>query len=104
MNADAERPARTAWRALVLDAPHAGDYLDPMSVATMQDELLGLPAMERVRLIDLLWDSLASPDLKAREAAWAVESERRIEAFETGKLRAREAQAVFADLRKDMRK
>jgi putative addiction module component (TIGR02574 family) len=74
-----------------------------MSVATIQNEILGLPATERAKLIDVLWDSLASPEMKAREAAWAEESERRIDAFETGQLKARDAQSVFSDLRRNLR-
>jgi putative addiction module component (TIGR02574 family) len=75
-----------------------------MSVAAIQNEILGLPATERAKLIDLLWDSLASPEVKAREAAWAEESERRIDAFEAGQLKARDAQTVFSDLRRNLRK
>ena len=71
-----------------------------MSVAAIQDELLKLPAPERARLIEILWDSLSEPELKAREAAWAAESERRIDAFESGALKARDSQTVFADLKK----
>jgi putative addiction module component (TIGR02574 family) len=75
-----------------------------MSVATIQDEVLGLPAKERAKLIDILWKSLSSPEMQLREAAWAKESERRIDAFEAGELKARDAQSVFSDLRKDLRK
>jgi putative addiction module component (TIGR02574 family) len=75
-----------------------------MSIATIQDEVLSLPAKERAKLIDLLWDSLCSPEMKLREAAWSRESERRIDAFEAGKLMARDAQTVFSELRKDLRK
>jgi putative addiction module component (TIGR02574 family) len=75
-----------------------------MSVATIQAELLSLPPGERARLIDVLWESLASPEVASREAAWADESERRIDAFEAGKLRARDASSVFTELRKDLRK
>ena len=71
-----------------------------MSVTAICDEVLGLPAAERARLVDLLWNSLSEPDLKAREAAWAGESERRIDAFDAGKLPARDASRVFAELRK----
>lgn len=71
-----------------------------MSVTTIQTEVLGLPASERARLLDVLWDSLAEPIVKAREAAWAAESERRIDAYEAGSLKARDASAVFADLKK----
>ena len=69
-----------------------------MSVAALQDELLNLPANERARLIDVLWNSLSEPEVQAREAAWAAESERRVEAYERGDLQARDAEAVFSDL------
>ena len=42
--------------------------------------------------------------MAAREAAWAAESERRIDAYDAGKLTAREATEVFADLKKGLRK
>ena len=75
-----------------------------MSVAAIQNELLSLPASERARLIDVLWDSLSEPELKLREAAWAAESERRIDAYESGALKARDAQTVFAELKKGLGK
>jgi putative addiction module component (TIGR02574 family) len=75
-----------------------------MSVATIQAEVLGLPAEERARLIDVLWDSLSLPEVKSREAAWGRESERRIDAFEAGKLNVQDAAKVFAKLRSDLRK
>ena len=75
-----------------------------MSIAALQNEILGLSAEERAKLIDLLWDSLSEPELKAREAAWAAESERRIDAFDQGKLESRNADEVLADLRKTLRK
>jgi len=75
-----------------------------MSVATIQNELLNLPATERARLIDFLWDSLSKPELKLRETAWAAESERRIDAYESGTLKARDAQAVFAESNKRLGK
>jgi putative addiction module component (TIGR02574 family) len=75
-----------------------------MSVAAIQNEILGLPAPERAKLIDLLWDSLANPEVKAREAVWAEESERRIDAVDAGQLRARDAEHVFSDLRRNLGK
>ena len=75
-----------------------------MSVATIQAEVLRLPAEERAKLIDVLWDSLSLPEAKSREAAWAAESERRIDAFEAGKLKAQDADGVLSDLRKGLRK
>jgi putative addiction module component (TIGR02574 family) len=71
-----------------------------MSVTAIKNEVLGLSATERAQLIDVLWDSLSEPELKAREAAWAAESERRIDAFDAGKLKARDAKDVFLDLKK----
>ena len=83
-----------------LDGSRQRGYLTSMSVATIQTEVLALPPGERAKLIDVLWDSLASPEVTSREAVWAEESERRIDAFEAGKLKARDAGTVFSDLRK----
>jgi putative addiction module component (TIGR02574 family) len=75
-----------------------------MSVAAIQAEVLGLPAEERAKLIDVLWDSLSLPEVKSCEAAWARESERRIDALDAGKLTARDAATVISELRKGLRK
>jgi putative addiction module component (TIGR02574 family) len=75
-----------------------------MSVTAIQKEILGLPATERARLIDVLWDSISAPEQQAREAAWAAESERRIDAYDAGELTARDATEVFADLKKGLPK
>ncbi|MCU0784133.1 MAG: addiction module protein [Verrucomicrobia bacterium] len=44
------------------------------------------------------------PNAKVREIAWASEAERRVDAYEIGKLTARDASDVFADLKKHLRK
>jgi putative addiction module component (TIGR02574 family) len=75
-----------------------------MSIATIRNEILGLPPEERAKLIDLIWESLSAPEVKAREISWAAESERRIDAFESGKLGARDAKDVLSDLRDSLRK
>jgi len=75
-----------------------------MSVATIQAEVLGLPAEERAKLIDVLWDSLSLPEVRSQEAAWAAESERRIDAVEAGKLKAQDAAKVFSKLRNRLRR
>ncbi len=74
-----------------------------MSAATIQNELLNLPASERARLLELLWNSLSDPQIKTREAAWTEESERRINAYDAGELKARAAADVFNDLEKKLR-
>jgi putative addiction module component (TIGR02574 family) len=75
-----------------------------MNAAAIQNEALNLSAIEKAKLIDLLWDSLSEPEIKARESAWAAESERRVDAFEAGKLKARDASEVFGDLKRNLRK
>jgi putative addiction module component (TIGR02574 family) len=75
-----------------------------MSVAAIRDEALNLPAAERAKLIDALWDSLSSNETQAREPVWAAESERRIDAYDARTLKARDAESVFEELRKDFRK
>ena len=84
----------------VIDKPGVVRDNSAMSVTAIQTEMLNLPADERARLIDVLWDSLSATELKARESAWAEESERRIDAYDAGKLTARDAKAVFTDLKK----
>lgn len=71
-----------------------------MSVTAIQTDVLSLPATDRARLLDVIWESLTEPEIKARETAWAAESERRIDAYEAGKLTARNAADVFSDLKK----
>ena len=66
-----------------------------MSVTAIQSEVLNLPAQDRARLLDLIWESLNEPEIKAREAAGATEAERRIDAYDSGKLTARDAADVF---------
>jgi len=71
-----------------------------MSITAIQNELLSLPLSERLRMIDVLWDSVTEPEIELRETAWAAESERRIDAYESGALAARDARTVFAELKK----
>ena len=75
-----------------------------MSVAVIQTEVLNLSAKDRAKLLDVIWDSLSEPEFKAREVAWATEAERRIDAYEEGKLPTRDATDVFVDLKKNLRK
>jgi putative addiction module component (TIGR02574 family) len=75
-----------------------------MSVTSIETEVLNLSPKDRAHLIDVIWESFSEPEIKAREAAWAAESERRIDAHDKGQLKARDASDVFADLRKSLRK
>lgn len=68
----------------------------------IENEALNLPATERARLADVLLNSLSGEELENREKAWALEAERRIDAFESGALKARDAETVFSDLKKKL--
>jgi hypothetical protein len=66
-----------------------------LSGLSLQNDVLKLPAREKFRLMELLWDSLSEPELKARETAWAAESEQRTN---SRPLKPREARLIHSDL------
>lgn len=75
-----------------------------MSLASIQKEIFQLDSNERVRLIDLLWESLDDARIKEIEAKWAAESEERIDAFDRGELSAVDGPAALRDLRSSLTK
>ena len=54
---------------------------------------------ERAQLVDALLDSLRGVELAEVEAAWAVEIERRVAAYERGDAKLVPAEDVFAKAR-----
>ena len=54
---------------------------------------------DRNRLVDLLLESLAVTPLTDVEAAWEVEIERRLAAYDRGEMQAIDAEEVFAKAR-----
>jgi putative addiction module component (TIGR02574 family) len=58
-------------------------------------EVLSLKPLEKIQLIDELLLSLDMPN-KELDEIWAEESERRIEAYETGKTQAHDAYKVLS--------
>ncbi len=58
------------------------------------DEVLDLPAEERVGLIDKLLQSI-TPSNKSIEEAWIVESEKRLQKYREGKVQAISGEEVF---------
>ena len=60
---------------------------------------LALPPRSRAKLAERLLASLDRPRQKQLDALWADEAERRIQAFEDGKLAAVPAAEVFRQLR-----
>jgi len=80
------------------------DNYSPMSLASIEKEIIQLDPSERARLIDVLWESLDEERIKETEAKWAVESEDRIEAFERSELPAVDGPAALRELRSSLRK
>ncbi len=70
-----------------------------MSLAEFESKLLALPEAERLRLVELLWNSLAPDGIQQRSHDWAAEAERRLEAADSGRLALLDAEEVFHELR-----
>jgi putative addiction module component (TIGR02574 family) len=68
-----------------------------MSIETHEilDQALGLPAVEKARLVDQLLSSLDEPD-EAIDALWRNEVENRIQAYRAGKLQSVSMTEVLA--------
>jgi putative addiction module component (TIGR02574 family) len=58
-----------------------------------------LSAEERAQLVDALLESLHDEKIAEVEAAWAVEIERRVSAYERGEAKLVPAEEVFAKAR-----
>jgi len=58
-----------------------------------------LSAEERAQLVDALLESLRGEKIAEIEAAWAVEIERRVSAYERGEAKLVPAEEVFAKAR-----
>ena len=58
-------------------------------------DALSLPAIQRVELVELLLASLDKPDISV-DQLWAEESESRIDAYESGKLKSVSLQSVLS--------
>ena len=54
---------------------------------------------ERSRLVDILLESLHEPLIAEVEAAWEVETERRLAAYDRGEAKAVDAEEVFEKAR-----
>ena len=54
---------------------------------------------ERSRLVDILLESLHEPLIAEVKAAWEVETERRLAAYDRGEAKAVDAEEVFAKAR-----
>ena len=71
----------------------------PDQVLELAERGKALSAEERSRLVDLLLESLHEPAIAEVEAAWEVEIERRLAAYDRGEVQAIDADEVFAKAR-----
>lgn len=69
-------------------------------VADLIERAKSLEPEERVRLVELLLDSLHDEPIAEVEAAWQGEIRRRVEAFERGEVETFAAEDVFAEARR----
>ena len=69
------------------------------SYTELEREARRLSPDERSKLVDVLLDSLREGELAEVKASWAVEIERRVEAYETGGVKLIPAEDVFAKAR-----
>ena len=75
-----------------------------MSLTSIEDEISRLTSAERVKLIDILWESLDEARVKEIEAKWAAESEERIDAVDRGELQTVDGLSALQDLRDSLTK
>jgi putative addiction module component (TIGR02574 family) len=70
-----------------------------MSSSSIEEQLLSLSESDRIHLIEVLWESLVSDDIRDRTGKWVDESERRLDAVASGDLSLVDADQVFRELR-----
>jgi putative addiction module component (TIGR02574 family) len=75
-----------------------------MSFKLIQEQIVHLSAVERARLIDLLWESLDEERVNKVETKWAAESEERIDAVDRGELQAIDGPSALHQLRASLKK
>jgi putative addiction module component (TIGR02574 family) len=76
------------------------EHLMADPVADLAERAKSLELEDRVRLVELLLDSLHDEPIADVEAAWEGESRRRVEAFERGEVKTFSAEDVFAEARR----
>jgi putative addiction module component (TIGR02574 family) len=74
----------------------------PPSLKQMEEQARALSPDDRAKLAQSILESLHTPVAEI-EAAWAVEIERRVAAFDRGEMQSYPAEDVFAEARRLMR-
>ena len=68
-------------------------------VKELAERGIALPTEDRSRLVDLLLESLHESSRNEVEAAWAIEIEQRLAAYDRGEMESVEGDDVFAKAR-----
>jgi putative addiction module component (TIGR02574 family) len=66
-------------------------------------EALDLPPIDRAELVEQILASFEFPARKDIDAAWAIEAEDRIDAYERGEIRSASANEVFRKMEEQAR-
>jgi len=74
-----------------------------MDSATLTNEALKLPPLERVQIIDALWSSLDPAEQKTINRAWLLESQDRLAAFRAGQLTAINGEEALRAIEDELR-
>ena len=75
-----------------------------MTRTELETEVLALPEKDRVRLVELLWESLTPRDVQVRTESWVAESERRLDAAREERLPSIDGAKLFRELRESLRR
>jgi len=75
-----------------------------MDSATLANEALKLPPLERAQLIDALWSSLDPAEQNAIDKAWLLESQDRLAAFRAGQLEAIDGEEALRSIEDELRR
>jgi putative addiction module component (TIGR02574 family) len=76
------------------------EHLMADPVADLVERAKSLDPEDRVRLVELLLDSLHDEPIAEVEGVWEQEIRRRVEAFERGEVETISAEDVFAEARR----
>ena len=69
-------------------------------VAELAERSRSLAIEDRSRLVELLLETLHEPPLSEIEAAWDIEIEKRVAAYDRGEVQTFSAEDVFAEARR----
>jgi putative addiction module component (TIGR02574 family) len=81
----------------------SGDYRMSTLSKKITEEALSLPVDLRLRLVDVLINSLNAPTRPEIDDLWAQEAENRIDQVDRGEIETLSGEAVFERIRKRLR-